>query len=77
MKKPPNSVIYNLYTLRPLCYQLMVMELGKSPYWCEGCHTIQEQECEIHHTKYKDATLYDLRFFCSKCQHQPEHKGLA
>lgn len=79
MSKPlPNSVIFGLdRTFRHLVWQLMVTELGLDPNTCQFCEVEVPHGCDIHHTKYEGATIFDLRFVCRRCNLQPENMGLA
>ena len=54
----------------------MIM-LGKDPHTCEICKEIQDTPCDIHHTKYEGATVYDLQFVCRSCNLSWANKGLA
>lgn len=51
--------------------------LGKDPFFCENCQEPQEKKCDIHHTKYEGATIYDLRYVCRSCNLSRVNKGLA
>lgn len=43
--------------------------MGKSFDKCEQCGVIDK--LIIHHTKYDDATVYDLQLVCYKCNLAP------
>lgn len=76
--KPGNNSAHNsLYIIRPLIEQLMIDELGKDPFTCEICGESQDDHCEIHHTKYEGATIYDLLFVCRSCNLSHVNKGLV
>lgn len=51
--------------------------IGKQFDKCEECGVFLKGEFELHHTKYENATIFDLEVVCHKCNMQPENKGLA
>jgi len=77
VKAGRNSEHNSLYIIRPLIEQLMVEELGKDPFLCEICKEQQAVHCDIHHTKYEGATIYDLQFVCRSCNLSHVNKGLV
>lgn len=52
-------------------------QLGKNPYVCEICEERQFRKCDIHHTKYENATIYDLQWVCRSCNLSFANTGLA
>lgn len=57
--------------------QNMMRRDGRDFSKCEMCGgEIKEGKAELHHTKYKGATYYDLLIVCHKCNTQPENRGL-
>lgn len=72
-----NSVLYQIpQYIRPHIVECM-RRLGKDPYICEICGEQQVKRCEIHHTKYAGATLYDLQYVCGSCNRARVNMGLA
>lgn len=61
---------------RPLVEQLLVDHRGLDPFTCGECGERQTRKCDIHHTKYEGATLFDLMFVCRTCNLAPRNKGL-
>jgi hypothetical protein len=51
--------------------------LGKDPYLCEICDESQAKPCQIHHTKYDGATIYDLQYVCPSCNLARVNRGLS
>lgn len=51
--------------------------LGKDPQTCEICEAGVPDGCQIHHTKYKGATIYDLMYICGSCNKARANRGLA
>lgn len=51
--------------------------LGKDSHFCEICEEKQEVPCDIHHTKYEGATIYDLQYVCRSCNLSYVNTGLA
>ena len=50
----------------------MMRQEGRDFEQCELCPAaIPPGRYEIHHIKYDDATYYDLRIVCRKCNHAP------
>jgi hypothetical protein len=62
---------------RPIIDQLLQSVRGLDPYFCVGCRQEQVKKCDIHHTKYEGATLYDLQYLCHPCNTKAENRGLA
>lgn len=50
-------------------------QLGKDPNICGICEDIAR--CDIHHTKYEGATIYDLMYVCRSCNLARANKGLS
>lgn len=70
------SAEYALENVRP--YVVACLErLGKDPLLCESCLEPQTSPCDIHHTKYEGATIYDLMYVCRSCNLARENKGLS
>jgi hypothetical protein len=40
------------------------------------CGAKPESGCQIHHTKYDGATIYDLMYVCQHCNVLGENRGL-
>ncbi|BAH33192.1 hypothetical protein [Rhodococcus erythropolis] len=75
-KKGNNSVENWLDpTIRVYVVECM-SRLGKNPYQCELFLDHVSKGCQIHHTKYAGATVYDLMYICSSCNLSRENKGL-
>lgn len=51
--------------------------LGKDPHVCEICLERQERVCDIHHTKYEGATIYDLQYVCRSCNLARAGQGIT
>ena len=49
--------------------------IGKDLEHCELCGKAMKKP-HIHHTKYDDATLYDLVIACQRCNTQPHNRFL-
>lgn len=61
------SIEYQIpVTMRPYI-DFCMAQLGKDPYLCEICGEPQTKKCDVHHTKYEGATIYDLRYACRSC----------
>lgn len=74
-----NSKDYHLGNLKPLIIALMTEEGrldGSDSAICEQCLEYATPY-EIHHTKYKDATYYDLQVVCRSCNRIAANVGLA
>jgi len=72
-----NAAENQIEHLRPYILSLMKSH-GRSLRRCELCkRRIPTGQYEIHHTKYEEATYYDLRIVCRKCNRAPENVGLA
>lgn len=61
---------------KEIVLQLMTEYRGLDPYTCMQCKRPQVKRCDIHHTKYDGATLYDLEFVCRRCNTSPRNVGL-
>ena len=77
VKRSSYSKANALYHLRPLVFYCMTELLGKDPRVCEVCREHQDKLCEIHHTKYEGATLYDLQFVCRSCNLARNGQGIT
>jgi hypothetical protein len=62
--------------IRPLVEQCL-LTLGHDPYFCDVCEEPQLIPCDIHHTKYEGATIYDLVYACRSCNTSRVNKGLS
>jgi hypothetical protein len=51
--------------------------LSKDSMTCEICEEPQSKPCEIHHTKYEGATIYDLQYVCKSCNLAFMNRGLS
>jgi len=71
-----NSTEHKLDQLRPYIVAIM-QEQGRDFTVCgyKDCD-IPEGEYEIHHTKYRGATFYDLIIVCRSCNRIAENVGL-
>lgn len=54
------------------CFKLMGKQLNK----CEDCSIISNN-LDIHHTKYDNATVYDLRLVCRACNLKMNNRHLV
>ena len=54
-----------------------MLALGKDPHMCEICNELQATPCDVHHTKYEGATLYDLMYACRSCNLARANRGLS
>lgn len=72
-----NSFDNKLDNLRP--YVIVLMENEDRDFTvCELCaQDIPVNQYEIHHTKYAEATYYDLRIVCRSCNRIGENVGLV
>lgn len=61
---------------RSIVFQLLV-DRGLDPHLCGICGIKQLKVCDMHHTKYDGATIYDVIFACHACNVAREQKGLA
>lgn len=73
-----NSKLYNLSHLRPYVVALMEQEGRINPLEtiCELCLE-PANPYEIHHTRYEEATYYDLLVVCLSCNRLNEHINLT
>lgn len=72
-----NSTEYQLdINMRPYVEECL-RRLGKDPFLCENCGERQTKKCDIHHTKYEGATIYDLQYVCRSCNLARANVGLA
>jgi len=51
-------------------------QLGLDPHTCAICKERQTKKCDIHHTKYEGATIYDLQYVCRSCNLARVNHGL-
>ena len=51
-------------------------QIGHTFDHCEQCLK-KTTALQIHHTKYHEATVYDLELVCIKCNMQPLNKNLV
>ena len=68
----------HILTTNPL-YEIILHVLtkrGRDLNKCELCGGSFNGRPNLHHTKYDGATVDDIRIVCSKCDKQPENKGL-
>lgn len=56
--------------------RVLFKKQGKDFYTCEMCGKKSKKKLDIHHTKYENATINDLKIVCHKCNTQPENKFL-
>lgn len=49
---------------------------GKDKYTCEICGDSVPHGCDLHHTKYEGATIFDLEYVCRSCNLARVNKGL-
>lgn len=72
-----NSTANALGDLRDVVVAMMKRE-GRDFTHCEvGDHSIANGKYDIHHTKYKGATYYDLQIACRKCNTAQENRFLS
>lgn len=62
--------------LSQIIMQTMVEVRGLDPHLCSQCGRRMVKRCDIHHTKYAGATVYDLVFLCRRCNTSPQNVGL-
>jgi hypothetical protein len=62
---------------RSIIEYCLVEHRGLDPYKCSDCGRRMKKKCDIHHTKYDGATIYDLAFVCRRCNTSPRNVGLA
>lgn len=62
--------------LRSILEHCLVTIRGLDPYLCSDCGRKVNTKCDIHHTKYEGATIYDLEFVCRRCNTAPRNVGL-
>jgi hypothetical protein len=62
--------------LRGIVEFCLIQHLGLDPYVCSDCGRRFKKKCDIHHTKYDGATIYDLVFLCRRCNLAPRNVGL-
>ncbi len=59
-----------------IIYECMV-NIGNDPDKCFECGIrLNDKNRQIHHLKYTGATIYDLRFGCSKCNRKNKYRNL-
>lgn len=67
--------------LEPMLHQIVEQCLidlrGLDPYVCTDCGRRMKKKCDIHHTKYEGATIYDLEYLCRRCNTSLRNTGLA
>jgi hypothetical protein len=71
-----NSTDYLLKQMRPYVEECL-RRLGKDPFLCETCEEYQLKKCDIHHTRYEGATIYDLAYACRSCNRARANVGLS
>jgi hypothetical protein len=72
-----NSKDNQLRELRDIVKSLMIHD-GRDFNRCEMCKcAIPKGKYEIHHTKYTDATYYDLMIVCRRCNKHTHNIGLG
>ena len=71
-----NRQVYALENLRPIVVECL-SRLGKDPFVCDVCEASQPKKCDIHHTKYDGATIYDLQYVCRSCNLARAGQGLS
>lgn len=76
LTRPYISAENTLHSVRPYV-DYCLQQLGLDPYYCMICEEFQESRCLIHHTKYQDATIYDLVYACASCNNSRANRGLA
>jgi hypothetical protein len=55
----------------------MMKQEGRNFEECELCFSaIKPGKYHIHHEKYDEATYYDLKIVCAKCNCAPENRYL-
>lgn len=62
--------------MRPYIHSCLEQR-GKDRYTCERCGDHQTESCEIHHTKYEGATIYDLQYVCRSCNLARAGQGIS
>lgn len=66
----------NAWGFRQIIKGLLIAQ-GRDFTKCELCGTnIPKGQACIHHTKYDEATLYDLKIVCRKCDKNPKNQNL-
>lgn len=70
-----NSIANAINSLRPYVVECLA-RLGKDPLVCEICLEPQPTPCDIYHTKYEGATIYDLQYVCRSCNLARANIGL-
>lgn len=62
--------------LRSIVMQLLIAK-GLDPHVCGICGVRQLKVCDLHHTKYDNATIHDVIFACRSCNLARQQKGLS
>lgn len=76
MRKGSNSLENNISpSFMPYVHECLE-RLGKDRFTCELCLEPVPKGCNVHHTKYQGATVYDLMYICTSCNLSRENKGL-
>lgn len=69
---------YNLHPQLSYIIRAMMRRDGKDFNRCELClEYIADGKADLHHTKYKGSTYYDLQIVCHRCNSAPENRYLA
>lgn len=63
--------------MRSILEHCLITIRGLDPCLCSDCGRRSAQKCDIHHTKYEGATIYDLEFICRRCNTSRRNIGLA
>lgn len=63
--------------LRELVEYCLIHYRNLDPYVCSDCGRRMKKKCDIHHTKYEGATIYDLEYLCRRCNTSLRNTGLA
>lgn len=72
-----NSTLYQFPLMMRDYIEWCLEQRGLDEHVCGICGERQAKKCDIHHTKYEGATVYDLMYVCRSCNCARVNCGLA
>lgn len=71
-----NSALYDIDSNMLPYVEWCLDQLGRDKTTCSICGDFNIK-CDLHHTKYEGATIYDLMYVCRSCNLSRANTGLA